>query len=234
MQFDMQSVWRAWAAGDITDEAAQAAAERHAAPGAAPSPSRTFRPISAYPVRRPQRSPDRQASIERRRRLAASGPMPPTLACKFTVGELAALRIIGDEVREHGCCYRHIDAIAARSGVSRSTVQRAVRQAQTLGFLRLQERRRRGLPSLTNIIRIVSREWLMWLDRGGGCQKRNISVSRNQNKWKSRRLLTVSPQRFVGVALERDATPEKHHDNPHSRQRRKGNRRSEIDDLPGD
>jgi len=32
------------------------------------------------PARRPQRSPDRQASIERRRRLVASGPLPPPLA----------------------------------------------------------------------------------------------------------------------------------------------------------
>ena len=31
-------------------------------------------------ARRPQRSPDRQASIERRRRLVASGPLPPPLA----------------------------------------------------------------------------------------------------------------------------------------------------------
>ena len=30
-------------------------------------------------ARRPQRSPDRQASIERRRRLVASGPLPPPL-----------------------------------------------------------------------------------------------------------------------------------------------------------
>jgi hypothetical protein len=55
-------------------------------------------------ARRRQRSPDRQASIERRRRLAASGPMPPALAARFTTSELAALRIIGDEVRHHGVC----------------------------------------------------------------------------------------------------------------------------------
>src|SRR6516162_5313819 len=35
-------------------------------------------------ARRPQRTPDRQASIERRRRLVASGPLPPPLAARFT------------------------------------------------------------------------------------------------------------------------------------------------------
>jgi len=48
-------------------------------------------------ARRPQRSPDRQASIERRRRLVASGPLPPPLAARFTWGEQAVMRIVGDE-----------------------------------------------------------------------------------------------------------------------------------------
>jgi DNA-binding transcriptional ArsR family regulator len=121
------------------------------------------------------RRPERQASIERRRRLAASGPMPPALAAHFTQGELAALRIIGDEARDHGCCTLHIDAIAARAGVSRSTVQRALRIARRLGLIDVRERRRRGLPSLTNVVRIVSAEWRLWLSKGGGCQKRNTT-----------------------------------------------------------
>jgi hypothetical protein len=39
------------------------------------------------------------------------------MASRFTQGELAALRIIGDECRQHGCCALHLDAIAARAGV---------------------------------------------------------------------------------------------------------------------
>jgi hypothetical protein len=121
-------------------------------------------------ARRRQRSPDRQASIERRRRLVASGPLPPPLAARFTWGEIAVMRIVGDECRVHGCCTLHIDAIAARAGVHRTTVQNALREAQARegrpGIITVQERRRRGQRSLTNIIRIVSREWLNWLHRG--------------------------------------------------------------------
>jgi hypothetical protein len=123
-------------------------------------------------ARRPQRSPDRQASIERRRRLVASGPLPPPLAARFTWGEIAVMRIIGDECRAHGCCTMHIDAIAARAGVHRTTVQNALREAQGRGevpntpIISMQERRQPGQRSLTNVIRIVSREWRDWLHKG--------------------------------------------------------------------
>jgi hypothetical protein len=119
---------------------------------------------------RRQRSPDKQASIERRRRLVASGPLPPPLAARFTWGEVAVMRIVGDECRARGCCTLHIDAIAARAGVHRTTVQNALREAQgregRQGIVTVQERRRRGQRSLTNIIRIVSRDWLNWLHKG--------------------------------------------------------------------
>jgi hypothetical protein len=121
-------------------------------------------------ARRRQRSPDKQASIERRRRLVASGPLPPPLAARFTWGEVAVMRIVGDECRARGCCTLHIDAIAARAGVHRTTVQNALREAQGRqgrpGIVTVQERRRRGQRSLTNIIRIVSRDWLNWLHKG--------------------------------------------------------------------
>jgi hypothetical protein len=121
---------------------------------------------------RRQRTPDRQASIERRRRLVASGPLPPPLAARFTWGEIAVMRIVGDECRAHGCCTLHIDAIAARAGVHRTTVQNSLREAQGRGevpgapIISVQERRLRGQRSLTNIIRIINSEWLNWLHKG--------------------------------------------------------------------
>ena len=93
--------------------------------------------------------------------------MPPALAAKFTQGELAALRIIGDECRDHGVCALHLDAIAARAGVGKTTVQNAMRQARRLGLIDVRERRRRGQRSLTNVVRVVSAEWRLWLSRGG-------------------------------------------------------------------
>jgi hypothetical protein len=93
--------------------------------------------------------------------------MPPALACKFTVSELAVLRIIGDEVRQHGQCDRCVDELAARAGVCRRMVQNAIREAARLGLLTVEERRREGRRNLPNIVRIVSKEWTIWLTRGG-------------------------------------------------------------------
>jgi hypothetical protein len=122
---------------------------------------------SIFPPRRLQRAPKRPVAIARRRHLAASGPMPPALACKFTVSELAVLRIVGDEVRQHGHCARCVDELAARAGVCRSMVKNAIRTAARLGLLTVEERRREGRRNLPNVVRIVSKEWTSWLARGG-------------------------------------------------------------------
>ena len=93
--------------------------------------------------------------------------MPPALAARFTQAEMAALRIISDEVRHHGVCGLHIDAIAARAGTCRTTVKNALREARRLNLVTVQERRRRGQKSLTNLVRIVSPEWTAWIRIGG-------------------------------------------------------------------
>src|SRR4051812_27826350 len=122
---------------------------------------------SIFPPRRVQRAPQRPVAIARRRHLAASGPMPPALACKFTVSELAVLRIIGDEVRQHGHCARCVDEIAARAGVCRRMVQNALREAARLGLMTIEDRRGKGRRTLPNVTRIVSKEWTVWLAGGG-------------------------------------------------------------------
>jgi hypothetical protein len=47
---------------------------------------------------RPQRSPDREKSIHRRRTLAATWPMPPVMAGMLTTSQVAYARIVSDEV----------------------------------------------------------------------------------------------------------------------------------------
>src|SRR3954470_18924128 len=167
-----RSIWQGLVAGAVADDDAQALAERlHARKSILRG---EIKPVgiplgrpSIFPPRRPQRAPQRPVAIVRRRHLAASGPMPPALACKFTVSELAVLRIIGDEVRQHGQCARCVDELAARAGVCRRLVQNAVREAARLGLLTIEERRREGRRNLPNVIRIVSKEWTTWLARGG-------------------------------------------------------------------
>src|SRR5215204_1953039 len=164
------SIWKAWAGRAVSDDDAERlAAIIHARKAAQRA---VYKPIgippgrpSIFPPKRPQRAPVRAVAIARRRQLAASGPMPPALACKFTVGELAVLRIVGDEVLRHGRCDRTLGEIAARAGVCDRLARNAIRQAARLGLLTIEERRRQGQKNLSNVVRIVSREWTAWIAR---------------------------------------------------------------------
>lgn len=96
-----RAIWADWGEGRLTDEQASALAEAlearkrevrgidtvaSRAPQVAALAKGEGRPSHFPPKRKAARSPDRRASIERRRTLAASGPMPPRLASRFTTG----------------------------------------------------------------------------------------------------------------------------------------------------
>jgi hypothetical protein len=193
-----RAVWTDWGGGRLTDEQAQSLAETiearrrevrgidtvaNRAPQVAAQALAAGRPSHFPTKRKAPRSPNRRASIERRRTLAASGPMPPQLACRFTTGELAALRIVADAVRDRGACTMTLSEMAARAGVCVTTARNALRQAAREGFVTIEERRRDKRPNLANIVRIVSNEWTSWIERGrrtkspplatkaGGCKK---------------------------------------------------------------
>jgi len=88
------------------------------------------------------------------------------MAAKFTVSELAVLRVVADEVAEKGVCSRTLAELSARAGCCRSTAQNALRAAAKGGLITIEERRRRGQKNLSNLIRITSAEWSAWLARG--------------------------------------------------------------------
>jgi hypothetical protein len=171
--------WRAHAEQQLTDIEAGATAEALQA-------RRTVLAMSAYP--RPAmaasgrccepRSPDRQASLARRRRQAMSGVVPARLAAHFTPGELAALSVIGRQCQRGGTCSLPIDAIAALAGVCRTVVKNAMRQARAVGLVLVRERRIPGRKSLTNVITAIG-EWAAWL-RLGGIGVRNMTSTDNQ------------------------------------------------------
>ena len=187
-------LWRAHAEGQIADAEAKAISEAVQARRAAFSQraATSLSVASAAPAsarRKPPRSPDRQRSLERRRRCAASGALPPQIAAHFTVAEAAALSIIALEVRKHGACILPIDAIAAKAGISRSSVGNALRLAERLGFLQRIERRRAGQRSETNILKVTSREWTAWLrlgKQGGALKDLNTTENNSLSKRKSR------------------------------------------------
>lgn len=125
-----------------------------------------------YPViknrfsRKYQRSPDRNRSWQRKRRIGSKSiSMPPEISELFTEGERAALNILANVVKENSICEWPIDKIAAIAGVCRRTVQNAISSAKAAGLITVQIRPVRGRKNLTNLIRIVSKSWKSWLRR---------------------------------------------------------------------
>lgn len=107
--------------------------------------------------------PRTDASMERRRRWAASGRLPPGIAARFTLAETAVLAVVASEAVRRGDCRLCLDHIAAIAGVSRSTVKNAIREARKLGLLTVEERAQTAWRNLSNIVRIVSPEWTAWM-----------------------------------------------------------------------
>src|SRR5690554_5158217 len=60
-------------------------------------------------ARKWQRSPDRAASVRRRRQLGGSSSMPDTIRHPYTEGQRAALAIVSGEVKHHGVCDLALD-----------------------------------------------------------------------------------------------------------------------------
>jgi hypothetical protein len=149
-------LWKAHAAGHLDDGQAQELAEHIEAR----KPKRSIDTVTSFkPVRpskpKPQRSPDKQASIERRRRLARQSPVPPELVDKFTQGEHAALTVVCGEIQRCGLCAWCLAKIAAIAGVCRDVVRNALRKARALGLLHKEEPAiRRGRKR-----RSTSRDW---------------------------------------------------------------------------
>lgn len=166
-----RTIWQGHAAGALDDQNAQSLSElvqahRVALRGPQAAPGRIPGRPSIFPPKRLQRSPDRAKSVERRRTLAASGPLPPALAARFTNGELAVLKVIADEVRTYGACELCVGAIAARAGVSATTTRNARRTAEQHGYLSVEERRRHGRRNDTNRITVTDLSWQAWIKKG--------------------------------------------------------------------
>lgn len=198
-----RTTWKACAEGLITDKEAEALAtaiearratgrnqpnhrcKQKLTPSGPPTPLAGEHPLHAgdpgrirtIPLPRECRSPDRQKSVRRRRQLASSGAVPGTIATHFTTSELAVLTVIARQCQSRKACTWFMDRIAAVAGVSRTTVRNALRQARALGLIDVTERRRTAWRNDSNVIRIISAEWLAWLGLGGG--RKNLRTTNN-------------------------------------------------------
>jgi hypothetical protein len=157
-------MWRAWAAGQVSDAEAEELSRL--------IETRKALPAAEKPVQRRVGSrPRSSASMERRRSWAAAGRLPPALAARFTLAEVAVLAVVAVEVTKGGVCTLTLEHIAALAGVCRKTVKNALREAHGLGLIRIEERRLTGWRNAPNRVTILSAEWLSWLrlgPKGGG------------------------------------------------------------------
>ncbi|MFC6743874.1 helix-turn-helix domain-containing protein [Methylobacterium persicinum] len=171
------ALWRAFGDGKVTEAEAEALsglieartdalAVRRPAAGSRPSPETepptTSRDRVASPRRFVGSRPRTDTSLERRRRWAASGRLPPGLAARFTLAEQAVLALVAAETARRGDCRLAVGHLAAIAGVAETTVRNAIREAAKLGLVTVEERRVTGFRNDTNIVRIVSPEWQAW------------------------------------------------------------------------
>src|SRR5215203_3555227 len=90
-------LWKAYAAGQVSEAEASALSEV--------IELRKALPVAQKPVQRHFGSrPKTPASLERRRRWASAGALPPALASRFTLAETAVLAVIADEYQRHSRC----------------------------------------------------------------------------------------------------------------------------------
>ncbi|SFT27025.1 GntR family transcriptional regulator [Methylobacterium sp. yr668] len=173
-------LWRAFGDGHITEaeaESLSALIEARTLTGKAARVGQPSSPLGPQPAeafdapqalagsaRRSVGSrPRTDASMERRRRWAASGRLPPGLAARFTLAEQAVLALVAAETARRGDCRLAVGHLAAIVGVAETTVRNAIREASKLGLVTVEERRITGFRNDTNIVRIVAPEWTAWL-----------------------------------------------------------------------
>ncbi len=150
------ALWKAYAAGQVTEDEASQLSDLIEARKVIPAPEK---PVQRRVGSRPRSS----ASMERRRSWAAAGRLPPALAARFTLAEQAALAVVAVEVSKRGTCALTVAHLAALAGVSESTVRNALREAEALGLVGIDRRRRSPWVNYPNEIQILSKEWLSWL-----------------------------------------------------------------------
>ena len=169
------ALWRAYGEGQVSEVEAEALSgvieARTDAPAVRRQPAVTATVASAAPQGRQSSSkrlgggsrPRTDASMERRRRWAASGRLPPGLAARFTLAEQAVLALVAAETVRRKDCRLSVPNLAAVTGVAETTVRNAIREARKLGLLTVEERQITGFRNDTNVVRIISPEWTAWL-----------------------------------------------------------------------
>ncbi|MCJ2113285.1 helix-turn-helix domain-containing protein [Methylobacterium sp. E-025] len=179
------ALWKAFGEGHLSEAEAEALSGLIEARKLPELPADLSDRSTGSPRSRAGSRPRTDASMERRRRWAASGRLPPGLAARFTLAEQAVLSLVAAETVRRKDCRLAVGHLAAIVGVAETTVRNAIREAKKLGLVSVEERRVTGFRNDTNVVRIVSVEWTAWLRlarrspltgapglllQGGGCK----------------------------------------------------------------
>ena len=154
-------MWKAFGEGQVSEaeaEALSAVIEARQGDIGTHAPKRIVGPRTGTGSR-----PRTDASMERRRRWAASGRLPPAIAARFTLAEQAVLSLVAAETVRRKDCRLAVGHLAAIAGVAETTVRNAIREARKAGLVTVEERRMARFRNDTNVVRIVSAEWTAWL-----------------------------------------------------------------------
>jgi DNA-binding transcriptional ArsR family regulator len=167
------AMYRAFASGQITEAEAEELDTLINTKAAIPAPEK---PVQRRVGSRPRSS----ASMERRRSWAAAGRLPPALAARFTLAEQAVLAVVAVEVSKRGRSSLTVAHLAALAGVSESTTRNALREAEALGLVSVDRRRRSPWVNYPNDIQILSKEWTAWLRLRTGANSYSPRVSESK------------------------------------------------------
>lgn len=130
-------------------------------------PTETRRQIRVY---------DRAKVKGRKRMMGGDGKLPNSIRHWFTEGERAVLTVIAAEVKRKGSCELSVLTIARLAGVGVRLVQYTIATARggtdrklrgasmRPNLINVEYRPIEGRRNRTNVITIISREWLAWLN----------------------------------------------------------------------
>lgn len=207
-------LWRAYGSGHVSEAqaeelSAQIEARKALLAAAAETRAAATRRAKSTAIAHRGSAPRTPESLERRRRWAASGRMPPTLAAPFTTAEQSVLAVVAAEAARHGACTLAHGHIAAVVGVSISTVKRALRAARDRGLIEVEVRRVTAWRHDTNRVTIVSREWRAWLRL---CRSEGVGVRQDpprlySESYRASKRPTAPSQKLPGGRATARAAP---------------------------
>ncbi|WP_430250647.1 hypothetical protein [Neorhizobium sp. DAR64860/K0K1] len=143
--------------------------------------------VAKAAARRRPTSEERAKEVDRRKRWAFGGNMPPNIRNGFSEAEMAALSVIADRCRKKGFCDICVDEVARLAGVGRTSVQNAIRKARSKerALISVRERPQHGAKNLTNVIKIICKSWLAWIGRAIGFKRPKASETGVKNSLSS-------------------------------------------------